>query len=138
MTEYGNERFDVRLDPDAAKEYAKLKQPTLNIVNKSINELLYRADEVGKPLGNKRDMKLAGCKEIKLRDAGIRIIFRIIHDRVEVLKVVQIIAIEKRSRDFAFKIASARLKKIKNQNNLEKLLIESPKWVIAKKGEDRR
>lgn len=71
------QKFDVRFAPDAAKEYSKLKNPTLTFVNKAVDELEFRADEVGKPLGNKRDMKLAGCKEIKLRDAGVRIIFRI-------------------------------------------------------------
>lgn len=40
---------------------------------------------MGKPLGNKRDMKLAGCKEIKLRDAGIRIIFRITDTFIDIL-----------------------------------------------------
>jgi len=65
-------RFDVRLDPDALKEYGKLDNSVLPAVNKAIDELEYRADEVGKPLGNKSSTKLAGCKEIKLREEGIR------------------------------------------------------------------
>ena len=106
-------RFDVRLDPDAEKEYAKLDSSVVEIVNKAIDELEERADQVGKILGNKRDTKLVGCKEIKLRDAGIRIVFRVTNEVVEVLQVVYILAIEKRSRDFVFKIASDRLAKIK-------------------------
>lgn len=123
-----SQRFDVRLDRDAAKEYERLKNPTLTIVTKSIDELMYRADEVGKPLGNKREMKLTGCKEIKLREAGIRIIFRITDTVVEILQVVQVITIEKRSRDMAFKIAASRLKHIKQQSNPKELLRNSTRW----------
>ncbi|GKV65627.1 MULTISPECIES: type II toxin-antitoxin system RelE/ParE family toxin [unclassified Sporosarcina] len=111
-------KFDIRFDVGAAKEYQKIKQPDLTLVNKSIDELMFRADEIGKPLGNKRDMKLAGCREIKLRDAGIRIIYRVSNEIVEVLRVVYILAIEKRSRDFVFKIASVRLNELKNTNQI--------------------
>lgn len=62
------QRFEVRLDPDAVKEYQKIDNSVIEMVDKAIDELETRADEVGKPLGNKRDIKLAGCKEIKLRD----------------------------------------------------------------------
>lgn len=115
------QKFDVRFAPDAAKEYSKLKNPTLTFVNKALDELEFRADEVGKPLGNKRDMKLAGCKEIKLRDAGIRIIFRITDTSIDILQVVQVLAIEKRSNDMVFKIASRRLAVIKRDKSLDQL-----------------
>ncbi|MFA6808379.1 MAG: hypothetical protein WCR27_05250 [Eubacteriales bacterium] len=59
-------RFDVRLDPDASKEYRNLDNSVISAVNKAIDEPKYRADEVGKPLGNRSSTKLAGCKEIKL------------------------------------------------------------------------
>jgi len=95
-------RFEVRLDLDAVKEYNSLDNSVIKIVDKAIDELEYRADEVGKPLGNKRDLKLAGCKEIKLRDAGIRIIFKVTNDIVEILRVVYVLAVEKRSDDFVF------------------------------------
>lgn len=106
-------RFDIRFDEDAEKEYSKLDNSVIYIVNKAIDELVYRADEVGKNLSNYSTTKLAGCKEIKLRDAGIRIIFRIINTTVEVLQVVYILAIERRSQDLAFKIADRRLKVLK-------------------------
>lgn len=115
------QKFDVRFAPDAAKEYSKLKNPTLTFVNKALDELEFRADEVGKPLGNKRDMKLAGCKEIKLRDAGIRIIFRITDTSIDILQVVQVLAIEKRSNDMVFKLASRRLAIIKRDKSLDQL-----------------
>jgi mRNA interferase RelE/StbE len=82
------ERFDIRFDVDAEKEYLQLDNSVLSVVNAAIDELVYRADEVGKSLGNHSNTKLAGCKEIKLRNAGIRIIFRITNESVDILRIV--------------------------------------------------
>lgn len=106
-------RFEVRLHPEAVKEYKKLDGSILNMVNKSIDELEFRADEIGKVLRNNKDTKLAGCKERKLRDAGIRIIFKITDERVDILRIVYIITIEKRSDDLVFKIAHTRNNQLK-------------------------
>ena len=121
-------KFDVRLDPDALKEYEKLDGSVIKIVNKAIDELEYRADEVGKVLENKRNMRLHGCKEIKLRGSGIRIVFRITNEVVEILKVVYILVIERRSNDFVFKIASKRFKRVQHMNELPKILGSAMKW----------
>lgn len=106
-------KFEVRLHPDAVKEYEKLDGSVLNIVNKAIDELELRANEIGKILRNNKDTKLAGCKEKKLRDAGIRIIFKITDERVNILKIVYVLAIERRSDDQVFKIAHNRNDKLK-------------------------
>jgi mRNA interferase RelE/StbE len=53
-----NKKFDVRLDPDAVKEYNRIDGSVLNIVNKAIDELQYRADEIGKILINNTNTKL--------------------------------------------------------------------------------
>ena len=119
-------RFDVRLDPEALKEYEKLDRSVLEIVNKAIDELEYRADEVGKFLSNKGNTKLAGCKEIKLRDAGVRIVFRITNGIVEVLCMVYILAIEQRSKDMVFKIAADRYARMK-RDPVEQVLIKGKK-----------
>ena len=128
-------KFDVRLDPDALKEYGKLDNSVLPLVNKAIDELEYRADEVGKPLGNKSSTKLAGCKEIKLREVGIRIVFRITSEKVEVLRIVYVLAIEERSKDFVFKIAHERFKKLKGltKERLAKILKRSKRWDVGKR-----
>lgn len=83
-------RFDIRLDPAAQEEYKQFKNPTLEIINKAIDKLESRADEVGKELSNYTNTKLAGCKEIKLRDAGVRIVFKITNEIVDILRVVYI------------------------------------------------
>ena len=102
-----NKRFEIIFAAGAIKEYKKLDNSILSIVNKAIDDLEFRADEVGKPLkGN-----LYGCKEKKLRNKGIRIIFRIVDNRVDILRIVYILAIQKRERNTAFKIATKRNKK---------------------------
>ena len=121
-------RFDVRLDPGAVKEYQDLDNSVVEIVNKSIDELQYRADEVGKLLGNKSSSKLAGCKEIKLSDAGIRIIFKITAEKVDVFRIVYILAIEKRSEDLVFKVADKRLRQFKKVTDKNKLLQGTKNW----------
>ncbi len=129
-----NERFEVRFDEDAEKEYNKLDNSVLGIVNKAIDELVSRADEVGKNLSNYSNTKLAGCKEIKLRDAGIRIVFRITKMTVEVLRVVFILAIERRSQDLAFKIAHRRLKVLKkvSKDQFNEFVSAKAKWKPKK------
>ena len=47
--------FGAILDAEAAREYAKLDNSVVEIVNKAIDELEFRADVIGKPLGNKKD-----------------------------------------------------------------------------------
>ena len=121
-------RFDVRFDPGAVKEYQNLDNSVVEIVNKSIDELQFRADEVGKSLSNKTSTKLAGCKEIKLRDAGIRIIFKITAERVDILRIVYILAIEKRSEERVFKVADKRLKQFKRVSDKNKLLQGAKTW----------
>lgn len=118
-------RFEVRLHPDAVKEYKKLDGSVLSIVNKAIDELEFRADEVGKRLRNNKNTKLAGCKEKKLRNAGIRIIFKITNEKVDVLRIVYVLTIEKRSDDLVFKIAHNRNTQLKN---LAKSINVSKPW----------
>ncbi len=107
-----SDRFEIIMDPDAAKEYQKLDNSVISIVDKALSRLEKRADEIGKPLRNQSNSKLAGCREIKLRDVGIRIVFRGTNQVVHVLLVVYILAIEQRSDDFVFKLASKRLSEL--------------------------
>ena len=109
-----NARFAVKFAPAAAKEYEKLDNSVINIVDVAIDKLEERADKIGTPLHNLQDTKLAGCKEIKLRDAGIRIVFKIVDQTVNILQVVYILTIESRSNDKEFKTAHDRYKSFKN------------------------
>ena len=86
-------RFKVEFyDKTAEKEYLSL--------DGSVRAL--RADEIGKPLSG----LLAGCRELKFRTDGIRVIYRIRDGHVE---VVQIIAIGTRDKDRVFDLAARRM-----------------------------
>ncbi|MDQ0872422.1 hypothetical protein QFZ77_001081 [Paenibacillus sp. V4I3] len=78
----------IRFDAGAAQEYWQLDISVLDEVNQAIDELSYRANEVGEELSHYSDPKCACCKEITLKEAGIRIVFRITNDVVEILRVV--------------------------------------------------
>lgn len=96
-------RFKVDfLDEAAKKEYLDLDGSVRPIVNKGIARLALRADEIGKPLSG----PLSGCKELKFRASGIRVIFRIINGNVE---IVQIIAIGRRDKGSVFDTAARRI-----------------------------
>jgi len=114
-----DKRFDVRFHPDAWKEYKGLDNSIIELVDKVIDKLEYRAETTLKNLSNLNESKLAGCKELKLRDAGIRIVFRVTSEIVEFLRVVYIYTIERRNDGLVFKIADKRNKDLKTLNKVE-------------------
>ena len=94
-------RFKVEFyDKTAEKEYLSLDGSVRAMVNKGIARLVLRADEIGKPLSG----LLAGCRELRFRTDGIRVMYRIRYGYVE---VVQIISIGARDKDKVFGLASA-------------------------------
>ena len=97
-------RFEIRLHKAAAKEYDRLDYSVILLVDKALAELEVRADEIGKSFGKKRNVNLTGCKEIKLRDAGIRIVFLVAKEQVFVLQVVFVLAIDERDDDYVFRL----------------------------------
>jgi len=131
-------KFDVRLDSDAAKHYKKLDNSVIPAVNKAIDELVFRADEVGKTLKNKHSTKLAGCREIKLRAIGIRIVFRITNEMVDILRIVYVLSIEHRSKDLVFKVADKRYEELRKKSKAEmpRSLLKQTEWANERKGKD--
>ncbi len=108
-----SKKFTVQFHKDAQKEYENLDKSVLEAVNKALDELEERADEVGKSLGNTNTAKLSGCKEIKLRTMGIRIVFQIVEDKVNLLRIVYVLAIGKRDKDIVFKDANKRIRGVR-------------------------
>jgi mRNA interferase RelE/StbE len=68
---------------------------------------------MGKEFGNYHNAKLAGCREIKLLEAGIHIVYQITGQKVDVLEIVLILAIEKRKDFKVFKVADKRLNELR-------------------------
>lgn len=80
----------IRFDAGAAQEYWQLDNSVLDEVNQAIDELSYRANEVGEELSFSSNPKFAGCKAITLQEAGIRIVFKITNDMAEILRVAHV------------------------------------------------
>ena len=90
------------IDRAAQKEYLNLDGSTRRLVDSGLMRLRVRADEIGKPLSG----RLSGCKELKFRAIGIRIIFRIVNGEIE---IVEIVAIGRRDKGDVFSRAEKRL-----------------------------
>lgn len=96
-------RYLIRfIDEEAEREYLKLDGSIKKLVSAGLKKLALRADEIGKELGG--DLK--GCKELKYRKNGIRVIFRIVDGAIE---IVEIVAIGNRREDAVFADAAKRL-----------------------------
>lgn len=90
------------IDGEAEKEYLRLDGSAKKLIAVGLKKLSVRADEIGKELGG----ELRGCKELKYRKNGIRVIFRIVDGAIE---IVEIVAIGNRREDAVFADAAKRL-----------------------------
>lgn len=118
-------RFELRFDEDAYKEYQRLDNSVAKIVDDFFDELELRADEIGKDLVNKQSTRLHGCKEIKLKKAGIRIVYRVTNETVDILRIVYVLSIEKRDDGFVFRVADKRFKRLKSSKDIRVHLAKS-------------
>ena len=88
---------------DAERDFKKLDGSQRKLVLVALKKLKTRADEIGVPLHG----ELAGCKKIKWRKVGLRMVFRILEDGS--LEIVEIVAIGKRDRSEVYETARERL-----------------------------
>lgn len=96
-------RFEISfINRDALREYQSLDGSLRKLVDKGFARLARRADEIGKPLAG----KLTGCRELKFRSDGLRIIYRIVDGAIE---IVEIIAIGRRDKGEVFSTGARRL-----------------------------
>ena len=91
--------FKLEFRPEAIKEWLKLDSSTKTQFEKKLRERLAHPRV---PAAKLRD--LPDCYKIKLRRAGYRLIYRVVDDRV----VVIVLAVGKRERNEAYKIAGRR------------------------------
>lgn len=100
--------------PEAAKDLKNLAGNQRLLVVKAIDKVLQNPLPVseggyGKPLGNKQGNDLSGFLKIKLRSAGIRVVYKLIRTETEMLVVV----IGARADDEVYEAAQHRIKKNK-------------------------
>ncbi|MBQ7153002.1 MAG: type II toxin-antitoxin system RelE/ParE family toxin [Clostridia bacterium] len=98
--------------PEAVKDLKNLGGSQRLLVLKSIkkvqmNPLPTYEGGYGKPLGNKNGNKLSGFLKIKLRDAGIRVVYKIVKTETQMLVIV----VGARADDEVYEIADKRIKK---------------------------
>lgn len=85
--------WEINYIPDAAKDFKRLSKGQQIQVAKAINKVATNplpAQEggYGKSLGNKQGNNLSGFLKIKLRDAGIRVVCKIIRTDSQMLIIV--------------------------------------------------
>lgn len=98
--------------PEAVKDLKNLAGNQRLLVVKAIDKVLQNplpANEggYGKPLGNKQGNNLAGFLKIKLKNAGIRVVYKLIRTETEMLVVV----IGARADDEIYETAAHRIQK---------------------------
>ena len=99
---------------EAKKDFVELDRSQALLVRKYIqkvsqNPLPQSEGGYGKPLGNKNNINLTGCYKIKLRDAGIRIVYRL--QRTE--HGMEIVIIGMRESAEVYDLAAKRIEKHK-------------------------
>ena len=95
--------YDVVFIEEAKKDYQALDGSQKILVRKSIAKLQAYGMEVGKPLKG----ELSGCRKLKHKKAGLRIVFR---ESEKGLEIIQVIAIGKRENQDVYHVATDRIK----------------------------
>ena len=85
--------WDVKFHPEAVKDYRSLSRSQQLSVDKAIrkvreNPLPQSEGGYGKPLGHKLGTNLTGFLKIKLKGEGLRIVYRLIRTKTQMLVVV--------------------------------------------------
>lgn len=104
--------WSLRFLPEAQKDFERLDGAQRILVAKALkkvqqNPLPLHEGGYGKPLGNKSGTDLSGLMKIKLRSAGLRIVYKLIRTETEMLVVV----IGARADDEVYHIAQSRSSK---------------------------
>ena len=90
-------------DVEISEELKRLDGSQRVLINKSLKRIQLRGAQAGQPLkGN-----LAGCRKLKHKQAGLRVIFR---ESPVGIEIIQVIAIGKREDSQVYKIAEKRIR----------------------------
>lgn len=94
--------YSIEFLEEAKEDYKGLDGSQRKLVDKSLKRIKERGMEAGEALHG----DLAGCRKLKHKKAGLRVIFR---QSAKGLEVVQIIAIGKRSDSEVYNTANTRI-----------------------------
>ncbi len=99
--------FTIVFIEEAKTDYQKLDGSVKKFVDIAIAKMQLRADELGEELTKMQQSNLIGCRKIKFKKIGIRIVYRIVGDKAE---IAEIIAIGKREENEVYTNAVKRLR----------------------------
>lgn len=94
--------YELVFTHGAHKEFADLDGSVRGMILKGLARLRVRPSEIGKPLSG----RLAGCRELKFRSNGIRVVYRVREGQVQ---IVDILAIGARDKGTVFHSAEQRV-----------------------------
>ena len=94
----------------AQEDYDALDGSQKKWVEASVERLKIRGGEIGEPLHKSATNDLRGCKKLKNKSLGLRIVFRVIASGE--CEIIEIIVIGKRSDSEVYHMAGKRLEAI--------------------------
>ncbi|WP_461247600.1 type II toxin-antitoxin system RelE family toxin [Treponema sp. R6D11] len=101
--------MEIKLIPEAEKDYKSLDGSIKKLVNEKIDDLKNNA-YLGEELGNKNNIDLSGFYKIYVANKKYRIVYRIVKDEIE---IIEIWGIGKRDKLEVYKNVGKRIKKRK-------------------------
>ncbi len=96
--------YEVKLHPEARKDLRKLDNALRQIVIKKMKKLS-KNPNLGLPLGNRANLNLSGCYKTYVDNKKVRIVYKIIDDKIEIF----VVAVGKRDDLEVYKKANDRL-----------------------------
>ena len=98
--------YDFKFYEEAEKDLSKLNKSVQNLFVKKLAQII-RNPEIGKDLGHKNNLNLAGLKKVYFDNKRYRIVYEIKEQEI----IIHIIAIGKRDNMKVYKEASQRYEK---------------------------
>lgn len=96
--------YSIEFHEDVEKDFKELGHRTTALVFKKLTQLS-RNPLLGLDLGNKANLELAGLKKVYVDNKRVRIVFKIIEDKIEIF----VIAAGRRDDMDVYKKAAKRL-----------------------------
>lgn len=96
--------YEIRYKDGAVEDLLSFDKGVRKLIIKQI-EKISTSPELGELLGNKAGYELSGCRKMYADNKRIRIVYRIVEDKI----IVEVIAIGERDDMAVYKTASDRL-----------------------------
>jgi len=96
--------YKIEFHAEVDKDLKELGKSTAILIFKKLNQLA-KNPVIGEDLGNKANINLAGYKKVYVNNKRVRIVYKIIEDKIEVF----VVAVGKRNDMDVYKKAEKRI-----------------------------